>query len=44
MFAEFFRKYDFRLQLEMGSRAKTAVQGTTVVRPLQNYSTQWAQC
>jgi Rieske Fe-S protein len=44
MFAEFFRKYDFRLQLEMGSRARTAVQGTTVVRPLQNYSTQWAQC
>jgi arsenite oxidase small subunit len=44
MFAEFFRKYDFRLQLEMGSRAKAAVLGTTVVRPLQNYSTQWAQC
>jgi Rieske Fe-S protein len=44
MFAEFFRKYDFRLHLEMGSRAKAAVQGTTVVRPLQNYSTQWAQC
>jgi hypothetical protein len=44
MFTEFFRKYDFRLQLEMGSRAKTSVEGTTVVRPLANYSAQWAQC
>jgi arsenite oxidase small subunit len=44
MFAEFFRKYDFRLHLEMGARAKAAVQGTTVVRTLQNYSIQWAQC
>jgi arsenite oxidase small subunit len=44
MFAEFFRKYEFRLQLEMGNRAKTPVDGATVVRPLENYSTQWAQC
>ena len=44
MFAEFFRKYEFRLQLEMGNRAKSAVEGTTVVRPLENYSTQWAKC
>jgi arsenite oxidase small subunit len=44
MFTEFFRKYDFRLQLEMGSRAKTSVEGTTAVRPLANYSAQWAQC
>jgi Rieske Fe-S protein len=44
MFAEFFRKFDFRLQLEMGNRAKAAVQDATVVRPLENYSTQWAKC
>jgi Rieske Fe-S protein len=44
MFAEFFRKFEFRLQLEMGNRAKTPVDGATVVRPLENYSTQWAQC
>ena len=44
MFAEFFRKYEFRLQLEMGNRAKASVEGTTVVRPLENYSTQWAKC
>lgn len=44
MFAEFFRKFEFRLQLEMGDRAKTAVDGAAVVRPLENYSTQWAKC
>ena len=44
MFAEFFRKYDFRLQLEMGPRARSEVEGTTVVRTLDNYSTQWAKC
>lgn len=44
MFAEFFRKYDFRLQLEMGPRARNEVEGTSVVRTLDNYSTQWAKC
>ena len=44
MFAEFFRKYEFRLQLEMGARARSPVEGTAVVRPLENYSTQWAKC
>jgi arsenite oxidase small subunit len=44
MFAEFFRKYDFRLQLEMGNRAKAPVEGMSVVRALENYSTQWAKC
>jgi Rieske Fe-S protein len=43
-FAEFFAKFDFRLQLEMGNRAREAVEGTTVVKPLENYSTQWAKC
>ena len=44
MFAEFFRKYEFRLQLEMGERAKAAVSGRSVVRELAHYSAQWAQC
>jgi arsenite oxidase small subunit len=44
MFAEFFRKFEFRLQLEMGNRAKAPVDHSTVVRPLEHYSTQWAQC
>jgi arsenite oxidase small subunit len=43
-FDEFFRKYDFRLQLEMGTRAHDAVEGTAVVRPLEHYSVQWARC
>jgi arsenite oxidase small subunit len=44
MFAEFFRKYDFRLQLEMGPRARAEVDRVSVVRPLESYSTQWAKC
>ena len=44
MFAEFFRRFDFRLQLEMGPRARTEVDGTTVVKMLDTYSTQWAKC
>jgi arsenite oxidase small subunit len=43
-FDEFFRKYDFRLQLEMGPRARNEVEGTATVRTLDNYSTQWAKC
>ncbi len=44
MFTEFFRKYEFRLQLEMGPRAKSSVEATAVVRPLERYSAQWARC
>jgi len=44
MFAEFFRKYEFRLQLEMGPRARTEVGKESVVRALENYSVQWAKC
>ncbi len=44
MFNEFFRKFEFRLQLELGQRAKSEVDGTTVVKPLASYSNQWAQC
>jgi Rieske Fe-S protein len=44
MFAEFFRKFEFRLQMEMGSRARSEISGTTAVKLLDNYSTQWAKC
>lgn len=44
MFAEFFKKYEFRLQLEMGNRARSEIDRTTVVRELASYSAQWAQC
>ena len=44
MFTEFFRKFEFRLQLELGDRARAEVDRTAVVRELENYSSQWAQC
>ncbi|MEO7743238.1 MAG: hypothetical protein ABIR98_09895 [Usitatibacter sp.] len=44
MFAEFFRRFEFRLQLERGPRARAQVEGTTVVKALEAYSTQWAKC
>ena len=44
MFAEFFRRFEFRLQLEKGPHVREHVEGTAVVRPLENYSSQWAQC
>jgi hypothetical protein len=43
-FQEFFAKYAFRLQMEMGNRARATVEDFTVVKPLENYSTQWAKC
>lgn len=44
MFDQFFQKFGFRLQLELGDRARTAVEGRAVVRELARYSSQWAQC
>ncbi len=43
-FDEFFGKYAFRLQLEMGNRARASAEGTAVVLPLERYSAQWARC
>jgi arsenite oxidase small subunit len=43
-FEEFFRKFGFRLELEMGDRAKAATEDRAMVRELANYSAQWAQC
>jgi Rieske Fe-S protein len=44
MFDEFFRKYEFRLQMEQGARAHAAVAGTCVVHPLENYCRQQVKC
>jgi arsenite oxidase small subunit len=43
-FDEFFRRFDFRLALERGPRAKNEVEGTATVKPLERYSSQWARC
>ena len=44
MFAEFFDKYAFKLQIEHGGSARTAVAGTTVVQELENYCRQQVKC
>jgi Rieske Fe-S protein len=44
MFDKFFEKFGFRLQLEMGDRAKASVRDRAVVKELAAYSSQWAQC
>lgn len=43
-FNEFFQKYDFKLSMEMGDRARDVVTGTTRLSDLASYSTQTAQC
>ena len=43
-FNEFFQKYDFRLTMEMGERAKDAVTGSARLLDLASYSAQTAQC
>ena len=43
-FTEFFSKFQFRLNLEMGPRSRATVENTSIVKPLENYSTQWAKC
>ena len=37
-------RFEFRLQMELGPRVRSQVEGKTVVRVLENYSSQWAQC
>jgi hypothetical protein len=44
MFDAFFEKYAFRLQTELGSRAKAVAGATTVVQPAAAYSRQWQSC
>lgn len=44
MFEAFFDKYAFRLQTELGSRAREATGATTAVQPASAYSRQWQSC
>ena len=44
LFNEFFDKYAFRLQLEHGADARAAVNGTCMVRPLEDFCRQQVQC
>ena len=43
-FNEFFLKYDFKLSMEMGDKAKEIVNATAKLTDLSAYSTQTAQC
>ncbi|MBL8514466.1 MAG: (2Fe-2S)-binding protein [Betaproteobacteria bacterium] len=43
-FDAFFEKYEFKLSLEMGGKAREKVGGTTVLSDLTAYSSQTAQC
>jgi arsenite oxidase small subunit len=44
MFDAFFEKYAFRLEMELGRRARAVCDATTVVRPAGAYSRQWQTC
>jgi arsenite oxidase small subunit len=44
MFNAFFDKYAFKLNMELGSRAKAVSTATTVVQPASTYSKQWQTC
>jgi arsenite oxidase small subunit len=44
MFDAFFEKYAFRLEMELGRRARAVCDATTVVRPALAYSRQWQTC
>jgi arsenite oxidase small subunit len=44
LFDEFFRKYEFKLSLEIGPRARNAVSGKAVVRELEKFCRNPIQC
>jgi len=44
LFNEFFDKYAFRLELELGRDAHAPVGGACIVRPLEDYCRQQVQC
>jgi len=44
LFNEFFQKYAFRLEMELGRTARDAVNGTSIVQPLENYCRQQVKC
>lgn len=43
-FGEFFEKYAFKLEMELGRRAREVAGATTVVKPASAYSRQWQSC
>lgn len=44
LFDEFFRKYEFKLSLDVGPKAKNAVSGKTAVRELEKFCRNPIQC
>ena len=44
LFREFFDKYAFKLQMELGTTAQQSVNGTCVVREMENYCRQQVKC
>jgi arsenite oxidase small subunit len=44
MFPAFFEKYGFKLETELGAKARAPVGGTAVVQPATDYSRQWQTC
>jgi Rieske Fe-S protein len=44
MFDAFFEKYAFKLQTELGSRARASSGASAVVQPASAYSKQWQSC
>jgi arsenite oxidase small subunit len=44
LFDEFFKKYEFKLGLDLGPRAKNAVSGRATVRELEKYCRNSIQC
>ena len=44
LFDEFFRKYEFKLSLDVGPKAKNAVAGRAVVRELEKFCRNSIQC
>ena len=44
LFDEFFRKYEMKLSLEVGARARNAVSGQAVVRELDKFCRNSVQC
>jgi Rieske Fe-S protein len=44
MFGAFFEKYGFKLDTELGAKARAPVGATAVVQPAAAYSRQWQTC
>ena len=44
MFPAFFEKYGFKLETELGAKARAPIGATAVVQPASAYSRQWQSC